>query len=69
MMDTQVVSLAGLVALLELRLGIHHDDASPQQRIICYHDCMKQYLAQKKGCLFAKSFEISPLSTAKAVLA
>lgn len=68
MMDTEAVGLAGLVALLELRLGIHHDDASLQERIICYHDCMKRYLSRHQDSVFSKSFETSALSTAKAVL-
>lgn len=45
MMDTVVTNTIGLVNLLELRLGLHYDEVSAQERMALYYDAVSKYMA------------------------
>ena len=44
MMDTVVTNTIGLVNLLELRLGLHYDEVSAQERMALYYDAVSKYM-------------------------
>lgn len=44
LMDTMVCDTMGLVAMLELRLGIHVDDISGNNRTVLYYKAMSEYM-------------------------
>lgn len=67
-MDTAIVGTMGLIDLLELRLGLHYNDISDQERLATYYKAMAQYMAKNPGNILQASFRTSGLSTAKAVL-
>ena len=68
MMDTMTTGLAGLVSLLELRLGLHVEDVSQQERLVAYYDAMRTYMKDNPGNVLEKSFAASGMGTAAAVL-
>ena len=69
MMDTVVVNTIGLVALLELRLGLHYEAQPEHVRIANYYKAMCEYMTKNPQNVMAKSFKTAGLSTAKAMLA
>lgn len=69
MMDTVVVNTTGLIDLLELRLGLHYEDVSGQERMAHYYSAVCQYMAAHPKNVMAASFKTAGLSTAKSMLA
>lgn len=69
LMDTTVVNTIGLVNLLELHLGIHHEELSVQERTALYYDALKIFIKENPSSILAQSFNLAGLSTAKAILA
>ena len=68
MMDTIVVNTLGLINLLELRLGLHYEEVSEQERLAHYFDAVCIYMKANPQNIMATSFNISGLGTAKAML-
>ena len=68
MMDTVVTNTIGLVNLLELRLGLHYDEVSAQERMALYYDAVSKYMEAHPKNVMAESFKTSGLTTAKAML-
>ena len=69
LMDTMVLNTVGLVNMLELRLGLHYDELSEQERVAHYYDAVCRYMKEHPVNVLATSFRISGLATAKAMLA
>ena len=69
LMDTTVVNTIGLVHLLELRLGIHHEELSVKERTALYYDALKKFIKENPSSILTPSFKLAGLSTAKAILA
>ena len=69
MMDTTVVNTIGLINLLELRLGLHYEEVSGQERVAHYYDALCKYMAAHPQNVMAASFKTAGLGTAKAMLA
>ena len=68
MMDTVVTNTIGLVNFLELRLGLHYDEVSAQERMALYYDAVSKYMEAHPKNVMAESFKTSGLTTAKAML-
>ena len=58
----------GLVNLLELRLGLHYDEVSAQERMALYYDAVSKYMEAHPKNVMAESFKTLGLTTAKAML-
>lgn len=69
LMDTVVLNTMGMVQLLALRLGLHFESIPQHERIALYYEAMNKYMQELPNNVLAKSFQLSGLSTAKAVLA
>ena len=69
LMDTMLVNTVGLVNMLELRLGLHYDEQSGQERVAHYYDAVCRYMNEHPVNILAASFRTSGLATAKAMLA
>ena len=69
LMDTMVLNAIGLINLLELRLGLHYDNAAANERVALYYKAVSQYMAAHPQNVLAASFQISGLGTANAMLA
>ena len=69
LMDTMVVNTVGLVNMLELKLGLHYDELSEQERVAHYYDAVCRYMKEHPVNVLATSFRTSGLATAKAMLA
>lgn len=68
MMDTVVANTIGLVNLLELRLGLHYEEISANERLAHYYAAVCQYMDKHPKNVMAESFALAGLSTAKAML-
>ena len=68
MMDTMVCDTMGLVAMLELRLGIHVEDISGNNRTVHYYKAMSEYMKRSPDNALAASFKLSSLGTAEQAL-
>lgn len=68
LMDTMVVNTVGLVNMLELRLGLHYNEMSEQERLVHYYDAVRRYMDAHPQNVLAASFRTSGLATAKAML-
>lgn len=68
LMDTMVCDTMGLVAMLELRLGIHVDDMSGNNRTVLYYKAMSEYMKRNPDNALAASFRLSSLGTAEQAL-
>ena len=68
LMDTMVCDNMGLVAMLELRLGIHVDDISGNNRTVLYYKAMSEYMKRNLDNALAASFRLSSLGTAEQAL-
>ena len=68
LMDTMVCDTMGLVAMLELRLGIHVDDISGNNRTVLYYKAMSEYMKRNPDNALAASFRLSSLGTAEQAL-
>lgn len=69
LMDTMVLNTMGMVQLLALRLGLHFESIPQHERTALYYEAMNKYMQKHPNNVLAKSFQLSGLSTAKAVLA
>lgn len=69
MMDTVVVNTIGLLDILELRLGLHYEGMSDQDRLAYYYAATSKYMSHHPDNVLAESFKIAGLSTAKSILA
>lgn len=63
-----VVGPLGLLSLLELHLGLSTPNVTQAQRAVQYRQHLKQTLADRPGCFFAKSFVVDELGTAERLL-
>lgn len=68
MMDSLVVNTMGLIAMLELRLGLHYEDTPEQERVAHYYESVCQYMKAHPDNVMAASFKTTGLCTAKAML-
>ncbi len=68
LMDTMVCDTMGLVAMLELRLGIHVDDISGNNRTVLYYKALSEYMKRNLDNALAASFRLSSLGTAEQAL-
>lgn len=68
MMDTVVTNTIGLIDLLELRLGLHHEDIPIYERMAHYYYAVSKYMSTYPDNVMAKSFRVAGLSTAKVML-
>ncbi len=68
MMDQQVVSTEGLLGLLSLRLGLHFEPLLQHEALARYYEAMTKVMPRLRDSVLAKSFQLSPLATAKAAL-
>ena len=68
-MDTVVTNTIGLVGMLELRLGLHHEEVPEHERMAHYYNAVCRYMKAHPQNVMAASFKTSGLSTAKAMLA
>lgn len=68
LMDTMVCDTMGLVAMLELRIGIHVDDISANNRTVLYYKAMSDYMKKNPDNALAGSFKLSSLGTAEQAL-
>ena len=67
-MDSMVCDTNGLVSMLELRLGIHHEDKSAHYRIVEYFRALSEYMNENPDNVLATSFKLSSLGTAEQAL-
>ena len=68
MMDSLVVNTMGLIAMLELRLGLHYEDTPEQERVAHYYESVCQYMKAHPDNVMVASFKTTGLCTAKAML-
>lgn len=68
LMDTMVCDTMGLVAMLELRTGIHVEDIFGNNRTVLYYKAMSEYMKQNPDNALAASFKLSSLGTAEQAL-
>ena len=68
MMDVTAANLPGLVAFLELRLGLHYSFLAPHTRLANYHKALARHIAMNPHSVFARSFAAAGLSTASRLL-
>ena len=64
LMDTMVCDTMGLVAMLELRIGIHVEDVSGNNRTVLYYRALSEYMKRHPKNILAESFRLSGLGTA-----
>lgn len=67
-MDTMVCDTMGLIATLELRLGIHVEAPTGTNRMILYYKSLLDYMHRHPDNILAPSFELSPLGTSERAL-
>ena len=67
-MDTMVCDTMGLVAALELRLGIYVEDLPGHNRTVMYYKAMSEYMRQQPDNALAASFKLSSLGVASQAL-
>ncbi len=68
LMDTMVCDTMGLVAMLELRVGIHVEDVSGNNRTVLYYKALSEYMKRHPDNILAASFTLSGLGTAEQAL-
>ena len=68
LMDTMVCDTMGLVAMLELRMGIHVEEQIRDNRTVLYYKALSEYMKKHPENILAKSFKLSGLGTAEQVL-
>ena len=67
-MDAMVCDTMGLVSMLELRLGIHHEDQSAHYRTVKYFKALSEYMKECPDNALTASFKLSSLGTAEQAL-
>ena len=68
LMDTMVCDTLGLVAMLELRMGIHVEEQAGKNRTVLYYKAMSEYMKKHPNNILAASFKLSGLGTAEQAL-
>lgn len=68
LMDTMVCDTLGLVAMLELRMGIHVEEQAGRNRTVLYFKAMSEYMKRHPNNILAASFKLSGLGTAEQAL-
>ena len=68
LMDTMVCDTMGLVAMLELRMGIHVDEQTHNNRTVLYYKALSEYMKYHPDNILAASFKLSGLGTAEQAL-
>ena len=68
LMDTMVCDTIGLVAMLEMRIGIHVEHISNDKRTVLYYRAMSEYMKLNPDNALAASFKLSSLGTAEQAL-
>ena len=68
LMDTMVANTIGLVNMLELRLGLHYELFSSQERAAHYYKAVCKYMAAYPKNVMADSFNNAGLCTANSML-
>lgn len=68
LMDTMVCDTMGLVAMLELRMGIHVEEQSSNNRTVLYYRALSEYMKKHPDNILAESFKLSGLGTAEQAL-
>ena len=68
LMDTMVCDTMGLVAMLELRIGIHVEDVSGNNRTVLYYKALSEFMKKHPDNILAASFKLSGLGTAEQAL-
>ena len=63
-----VCDTMGLVSMLELRLGIHHEDQSAHYRTVKYFKALSEYMKECPDNALSASFKLSSLGTAEQAL-
>lgn len=66
--DTEFVGTDGLVRLLALRLGVHVKMPTRNERLAAYHEAFCEYVKGNPDNVFAKSWGVDSLATAKQCL-
>ncbi len=68
LMDTMVCDTMGLVGTLELRIGIHVEEVSGNNRTVLYYKALSEYMKKHPDNIMAASFKLSGLGTAEQAL-
>lgn len=68
LMDTMVCDTMGLVAMLELRMGIHVEEQTHNNRTVLYYKALSEYMKHHPDNIMAASFKLSGLGTAEQAL-
>ena len=68
LIDGMVCDTMGLLAMLELRLGIHVENHPLHYRTVKYYQAMSEYMKQNPDNVLAASFKLSSLGTAEQAL-
>ena len=68
LMDTMVCDTMGLVAILEMRVGIHVEGISGNNRAVLYYKAMSEYMKRNPDNALVASFKLSSLGTAEQAL-
>lgn len=68
LMDTITVDTMGLVAILELQLGMYYPELVEHQRTVLFYTAMNKYMAKHPKNILSQSFKLSGLSTAASAL-
>ncbi len=68
LMDTMVCDTMGLVAMLELRIGIHVEKVLGNNRTVLYYKALSEYMKKHPDNMLAASFKLSGLGTAEQAL-
>ena len=68
LMDTMVCDTMGLVAMLELRMGIHVEEQTHNNRTVLYYKALSEYMKHHPDNILAASFKLSGLGTAEQAL-
>ncbi|WP_237222887.1 PD-(D/E)XK nuclease family protein [Rothia nasimurium] len=63
------VGPSGLIALLATRLGMSGADENEAQRVLRYHQALKDQIAENPNTWYAESFSVNPWGTARKLLA
>lgn len=68
LMDTAVMNIVGFISYLEGRLGYYNETLPFNKRLCRYYAAARQWFGSNPDNIVARSFELSPLSTARALL-
>lgn len=66
--DTAVVDTGGLINLLCLHGGMHYEVHDETERVIAYYKALREYTRKNPNHIFADSFKVDGLNTARTCL-